>query len=43
MIPVLLGAGLRLFETSGTHALEKLAVEEVGVRTSLRFRVLSPG
>ena len=40
VMPVLLGAGRRLFEGSGPLALEKLSVEEVGDRTSLRFRVL---
>jgi dihydrofolate reductase len=41
VMPVLLGAGLRLFEGTGPLALEKLGVDEVGQRTSLRFRVLS--
>ncbi len=41
VMPVLLGAGLRLFDGTGPLALEKLGVEEVGVRTSLRFRVAS--
>jgi dihydrofolate reductase len=39
VMPVLLGGGLRLFEGTGPHALEKLGVDEVGARTSLRFRV----
>lgn len=39
VMPVLLGAGLRLFEGTGPMTLEKLGVDEVGVRTSLRFRV----
>jgi dihydrofolate reductase len=39
VMPVLLGAGLRLFEDTGPLALEKLGVEEAGARTSLRFRV----
>ena len=39
-MPVLLGAGLRLFEDTGPLALEELGVDEVGVRTSLRFRVV---
>ena len=41
VMPVLLGAGLRfLDDPSLAHvSLEKLAVEEVGARTSLRFRV----
>jgi dihydrofolate reductase len=41
VMPVLLGAGLRLFEGTGPLALEKLGVDEVGARTSLRFRVAS--
>jgi len=40
-MPILLGAGLRLFDGTGPLALEKLGVDEVGVRTSLRFRVTS--
>jgi hypothetical protein len=36
-MPILLGAGLRLFE--GTMSLEKLGVDEAGQRTSLRLRV----
>ena len=40
VVPVLLGDGLRLFEGTGRVALEKLGVDEVGVRTSLRFRVV---
>ncbi|WP_346281174.1 dihydrofolate reductase family protein [Pseudonocardia sp.] len=39
VMPVLLGAGLRLFERTGPLVLEKLGVDEVGARTSLRFRV----
>ena len=39
VMPVLLGAGLRLFEDTGPLALEKLGVDDVGARTSLRFRV----
>jgi len=41
VIPVLLGAGLRLFEGSGLERvqLETVDVLEVGMRTSLRFRV----
>jgi dihydrofolate reductase len=42
VVPVLLGDGLRLFEGTGRVALEKLGVDEVGVRTSLRFRVVRP-
>jgi hypothetical protein len=40
-MPVLLGAGLRLLEGTGPLALEKLGVDEVGARTTLRFRVTS--
>lgn len=36
---ILLGADRRLFEGTGPLALEKLGVDEVGARTSLRFRV----
>jgi dihydrofolate reductase len=41
VMPVLLGSGLRLFENTGLERvrLEKIDVEEVGARTSLRFRV----
>ena len=41
VMPVLLGAGLRFFEDEGLEhvRLEKLGVQEVGARTSLRFRV----
>ena len=40
IMPVLLGAGLRLFETGLDRlALEKIDVQEIGARTSLRFRV----
>lgn len=44
VMPVLLGSGLRLFEeTDLDHLqLEKIGVQEVGVRTNLRFRVI-PG
>jgi dihydrofolate reductase len=40
VMPVLLGAGLRLFDGTPPLALEKLGVDDVGPRTSLRFRVL---
>ncbi len=44
VMPVLLGSGVRLFEATGLITLEKLGVEEVGARTSLRFRVVGgPG
>jgi dihydrofolate reductase len=41
IMPVFLGSGLRSFEGSGLESvrLEKINVQEVGVRTSLRFRV----
>ena len=39
-MPVILGAGLRLFHGTGPLALEKLGVNEVGPRTSLRYRVI---
>ena len=41
VMPVLLGAGLRFFEDEELEhvRLEKLGVQEVGARTSLRFRV----
>jgi hypothetical protein len=42
-MPVLLGAGLRLFDGTPPLALEKLGVDDVGPRTSLRFRVLRSG
>jgi dihydrofolate reductase len=40
VMPVLFGAGLRLFENIDPELkLENIGVEEVGARTSLRFRV----
>jgi dihydrofolate reductase len=41
VMPVLLGSGLRLFENIDPERvqLQKLGVEEVDARTSLRFRV----
>ena len=41
IVPVLLGAGIRLFANGGLKrlALEKIDVQEIGARTSLRFRV----
>jgi len=41
VMPVFLGIGLRLFESSSLERvrLEKLNVQAVGARTSLRFRV----
>jgi dihydrofolate reductase len=41
VMPVLLGAGLRLFDDPGLARveLEKIGVQEVGPRTSLRFRI----
>ena len=43
VMPVLLGAGLRLFDGTPPVALEKLGVDDAGARTSLRFRVLRSG
>ncbi len=42
-MPVILGAGLRLFDTADPAGitLEKLDVQEIGARTSLRFRVVN--
>jgi hypothetical protein len=37
------GAGLRLFDGTPPVALEELGVDDVGARTSLRFRVLRSG
>jgi hypothetical protein len=37
------GAGLRLFDGRPPVALEELGVDDVGARTSLRFRVLRSG
>jgi len=41
LMPVFLGSGLRSFENSSLERvrLEKISVQEVGARTSLRFRV----
>jgi dihydrofolate reductase len=41
VMPVLLGAGLRLFDDPGLEnvELEKTGVKDLGPRTSLRFRV----
>ena len=41
IMPVFLGSGLRSFDGSGLEGvrLEKINVQEVGARTSLRFRV----
>ena len=41
VMPVLLGKGLRLFDGTRRVLLEKISVQEVGDRTSLRFRVTS--
>jgi dihydrofolate reductase len=43
VMPVLLGAGLRFFENIDPDRiqLEKIAAQDVGARTSLRFRVKS--
>jgi dihydrofolate reductase len=41
LMPVLLSGGLRFFDDDDARVeLEKIAVQEVGARTSLRFRVL---
>ncbi len=42
VMPVLLGAGLRLFEGTGPLALARSGVDEVGQRESRRFRVQPP-
>jgi dihydrofolate reductase len=41
IMPVLLGAGLRFFADGGRDrlALEKIDVQDMGVRTSLKFRI----
>jgi dihydrofolate reductase len=41
IMPVFLGVGLRSFESSSLERvrLEKISVQEVGARTSLRFRM----
>jgi dihydrofolate reductase len=41
IMPVLLGSGLRSFESASLERvrLEKISVQEVGARTSLRFGV----
>ncbi|MCW2529937.1 MAG: bifunctional deaminase-reductase domain protein [Pseudonocardiales bacterium] len=41
VMPVLLAGGRRLFEGTPALELEKLGVDEVGARTTLRFRVKS--
>jgi hypothetical protein len=43
-MPVVLGGGLRLFENLDPDRvrLEKREVQEIGSRTSLRFRVSAP-
>lgn len=45
VMPVLLGDGLRFLALTSTEhvRLDKIGVEEVGARTSLRFRVTVPG
>lgn len=40
VMPVLFGGGVRLFDGGLPASLEKVSVEEVGVRTCLRYRVL---
>ena len=39
IMPVFLGSGFRSFEGSGLKSVEKINVQEVGARTSLRFRM----
>jgi len=41
VMPVLLGAGLRFFEKTGLEhlKLERIGVQEIGPRTSLRFHI----
>ncbi|MEU2349781.1 dihydrofolate reductase family protein [Modestobacter sp. NPDC049651] len=39
VMPVLLGRGRRLFDGAPPQELEKLRVDDLGMRTSLRFRV----
>ena len=39
VMPVLLGSGLRLLENVEPIELEKIGVQEIGARTSLRFRI----
>jgi dihydrofolate reductase len=43
VMPVLLGEGIQLFEGAGLRdiRLEKVGVDEVGARTTLRFRIVS--
>jgi dihydrofolate reductase len=41
VMPILFGEGVRLFDGGPPATLEKLSVEEVGVRTCLRYRVVS--
>lgn len=40
VMPVLLGAGVPLFDGDPPATLERVSVEEVGVRTCLRYRVV---
>ncbi|PRZ08359.1 dihydrofolate reductase [Isoptericola sp. CG 20/1183] len=40
VMPVLLGDGVRLFAGGPTATLEKVRVEQIGVRTALRYRVV---
>lgn len=40
VMPVLLGDGVRLFDGGPPATLEKVSVQEVGVRTCLRYRVV---
>jgi dihydrofolate reductase len=43
VVPVLLGTGLRLFDGAPPVPLEEPGVDDVGRRTSPRFRVLRSG
>jgi dihydrofolate reductase len=40
VMPILLGDGVRLFDVGPPATLEKVSVQEVGVRTCLRYRVV---
>ncbi len=43
VMPVLLGAGLRLLDGAPPVALDEPGVDDIGARTSLRFRGLRWG
>lgn len=40
VMPILLGDGVRLFDGDPPATLEKVSVQEVGVRTCLRYRIV---